>query len=156
MKLFSSLFVLVPTFTILFLIMGSCGLHIGASPLLPASFLTAVFYWILFSPRALPLVSLLLIGLFYDTLLGNELGLSSALLIGSAFLGNKVRPFLLSHNFWIVWGAFSVYSLGYISLYALILKGNLPLFLSWGYSVLLYPAVSWILAHLQGRLHLHV
>jgi len=156
MRALSFLFTLVPTLTILLLIMGSCGLCIGTSPLLPASFLTAVFYWRLFSPRALPLLSLLIIGLFYDALLGHELGLSSALLVGTSLLGNKVRPSLLSHNFWVVWGSFALYSLGYIGLYALFLKGTLALLLSWGYAALLYPAVSWILAHLQSRLHVYV
>ena len=152
MRFFHRSFKSLPFFSVLFIIMGGSHLSIGAYPLLPAFFLIPVYYWLVFHPGWLPLWSLLGIGLFYDGLMGYDLGFSSLLLMLSAFIGQYVRPSLSSHHFPLIWGAFALYSFGYMILYGAVMSGGLPLLVSWVYGVILYPLVAWGLSHLHLRL----
>lgn len=154
---FSRMFLKVlPFFSVLLVIIGGCSLRIGIYPLLPALFLIPTYYWLVFRPDWLPLWSLFGIGIFYDSLMGYELGFSSLLLMLSAFLGQYVRPLLNPHRFLLIWGAFALYSLGYIILYGILTHGRLPLFVSWIYGVILYPLIAWIINHFHLRLQAYV
>jgi len=146
----------LPFFSVLFLITGGSTLCISGYPLLPALFLIPVYYWLVFHPDWLPLWSLFGIGLFYDALMGNELGFSSLLLMLSAFLGRYGRPLLISHNFSLIWGAFGLYSFGYLILYGFLVSGGFPLLVSWAYGVILYPFAAWALSHFYLRLQSYV
>lgn len=152
MRSFHLFFKTLPFFSILFILMIGCTLCIAGYPLLPALFLIPVYYWLVFRPDWLPLWSLFGIGLFYDALMGNELGLSSLLLMLSFFAGQYVRPFLSSHHFPLIWGAYVLYSFSYLILYGVVVSGELPLLVSWIYGVILYPLGAWILSHLHLRL----
>lgn len=152
MKLLSFFLQCIPSFSVLFLIMGGSNLSLGGYPLLPALFLTAVYYWIIFRPEALPVWVLFGIGLFYDSLMGYDLGLSSLLLMLSWFAGHYSRPLFLSRYFYFVWGAYCLYSFVYLFLYGLFMGGGFPLFVSWIYGVFLYPSIAWGLSILHLRL----
>ncbi len=141
-----------PSLSVLFLLMGGCSSTIGGYSLLPSFFLIPVYYWLVFRPDWLPLWSLFGIGLFYDALMGYELGFSSLLLMGSSFLGQYTRPLLNPHRFLLIWGAFGIYSLGYIFVFGFFISGGLPLLVSWMYGVILYPLIAWLLSHLHLRL----
>jgi len=104
----------IPSLTILFMILGCSSLNVGSYPLLPAVFLIPIYYWLVFRPNWLPLWSLFGIGLFYDGLIGNEYCFSCLLLMGSSYLGQHVRPLLNPNRFLLIWGGFSIYSLGYM------------------------------------------
>jgi len=143
----------LPFFSVLFFIVGGSTLSLGGYPLLPALFLIPVFYWLIFRPEWLPLWSLFGIGLFYDALMGYELGFSSLLLMASVFAGQYVRPFLSSYQFLLIWGAFGLYSFGYLILYGIVMSAGFPLLVSWIYGFILYPLVTWGLSHLHLRLH---
>lgn len=149
------LFKVLPVFSILCIIMGGCSLSIGGYPLLPSLALVPVYYWLVYRPDWIPVWSLFLIGLFYDALLGNELGISSILLMSSSFLGQYVRPSLNPHLFHLIWGGFIIYSAGYLVLYALLTFGGFPLLVSWGYGIILYPLLAWALSHLHTWVQSH-
>lgn len=146
----------LPFLSVLFMIMGCCGLSLGGYPLLPGLFLIPIYYWLVYRPHWLPLWSLFGIGLFYDALLRDELGFSCLLLMGSAFLGQYIRPLLNPDQFFLIWGGFSIYSLGYMILYGSFSSGSLPLLVSWIYGVILYPILAWALNHLHVRLQSYV
>jgi rod shape-determining protein MreD len=146
----------LPLFTVLFIILGGCSLRIGEYPLLPALFLIPIYYWLIFRPDWLPLWSLFGIGIFYDALMGSELGFSSLLLVMSAIAGHYARPLLFPQHFFLIWGSFCCYSACYLILYGLLVSGGLPLFISWIYGIVLYPLVAWILSHLHLRLQSNV
>ena len=152
MKLLHRFLKTFPSLSIFFLIMGGSSLTLGGYPLLPSFFLIPVYYWLVFRPDWLPLWSLFGIGLFYDSLLGYELGFSSLLLMGSSLLGQYIRPLLSSHRFLLIWGAFGIYSLGYIIIFGFFTSGGLPLFVSWMYGVILYPLIASLFSHLHVRL----
>lgn len=153
MKLFCWFLKTLPFWSILFVLMGGSALRIGGYPLLPTVFLIPIYYWLVFRPDWLPLESLFGMGLVYDGLMGNELGISSLLLMVSAFLGQYIRPLLSPHQFLLLWGSFGLYSGGYLFLYGLFVSQSIPLLVSWIYGILLYPLMVWILSHLHVRLH---
>ncbi len=152
MKSFHHFLKIFPFLSVLFILIGCCSLSLGGYPLLPALFLIPVYYWLVFHPNWLPLWSLFGIGLIYDALLGYELGFSCLLLMGSAFLGQYVRPLLNPNRFLLIWGGFGIYSLGYMILYSFFSTGDLPFLVSWIYGVSLYPLVVWPLSQLHLRL----
>lgn len=156
MKFLYSLLKSLPFLSVLFLIMGGCSLRMGGYPLLPALYLIPVYYWLVFSPMRLPLWSLFGIGLFYDALIGNELGFSSLLLMLSGFLAPYIRPLLISHSFPLIWGAFGLYSFIFLVFYGLFLGGGVSLIASWFYGIILYPPLAWILSQLHLRLRSYV
>ncbi len=156
MKPFHHLLKIIPFLSVLFLVTGGTSLRLAAYPLLPALYLIPVYYWIVFRPEGLPLWSLFGMGLFYDGLMGNELGVSSVLLMLSGVVGPYVRPFLISYSFPLIWAAFGVYSFIFLFLYGLFLGGGGALLVSWFYGVVLYPPFAWILSHLSLRLRSYV
>jgi rod shape-determining protein MreD len=156
MKPFYHLLRSIPFLSVLFLVMGGASLRLAGYPLLPALYLIPVYYWLIFRPEGLPLWSLFGIGLIYDSLMGNELGFSSVLLMGSGFLGPYTRPLLLSLSFSLIWGAFGVYSFLFLLVYGLFMGGDVSLIVSWFYGFVLYPILVWMLSHLYLRLHAHV
>jgi rod shape-determining protein MreD len=143
---------LLPALSVLWCIVEGSALHIGPLPLLPSFCLIPVYYWSIFRPQDLPLWSLLGLGLFYDSLLGNTLGVSSALLLWGWGASVYIRPFLISYNFVVIWGGFGVYSLGYIFLYMLFQGGGYYLLGSWVCGILLYPLCAWVLSYFHFRL----
>lgn len=156
MKIFLHLFKVLPFLTVLFTIMAGCSLRIGGYPLLPALFLIPVYYWLVFRPGWLPLYSLFSVGIFYDALMGSDLGISSLLLMLSMAVGYYVRPLLNPQHFFLVWGSFCFYSLSYLILYGAFSSGGLSLLFSWIYGAVLYPLIAWVLSHLHLRLQSYV
>lgn len=155
MKFILNLTKILPFLTVIFTIMGGSNLTIGSYPLLPSLFLIPIFYWLVFRPDWLPLWALFIIGLFYDSLLGECLGYTSLLLIASYSLIQYIRPLLSPHHFFSIWGTFGLYSLGYIVLYGFFVSASLPLLISWIYGLILYPMGAWILSLLHLRLQSH-
>ncbi len=147
---------ILPLLSIIFFIMGGCTLTLGGYPLFPALFLISIYYWVVFHPPYLSLGSLFGVGLLYDALIGNELGLSSLLLMLSILLGQYSRPFLSPHRFFFMWGIFCLYSFGYIFLYGIFSSGGIPLFISWIYGIILYPLAIRILNYIYVRARIYV
>lgn len=145
-----------PFISILYVIIMGCSLTLGGYPLLPAFFLIPVYYWLVYRPDWLPLWGLCCIGLFYDSLLGNELGVSSLLLMLSAYFGQYLRPLLNPQHFSLIWGGFILYSLVYLTLYGCFVSGGLPLLISWMHGIVLYPLMAWGLSYLHLWLQAHV
>ena len=156
MKFFSYFLKILPLYSLFIPIIGGANLRIGDFPLLPTLFLIPVYYWLVFRPDWVPLWSLFIVGLFYDALMGTELGISSVLLMVSTLIGYYVRPLLSPHHFYLMWGIFCFYSFCYLTLYGILTSGGWPLVFSWIYGVLCYPLFSWGLSHLHMRLQAHV
>ena len=156
MKPFLCLLKTLPFWSVIFLIIGGSNLRIGEYPVLPALFLIPIYYWLVFRPDWLPLWSLFIIGIFYDALMGTDLGLTSLLLMLSTLVGYYVRPLLNPQYFLLIWGIFCFYSFCYLSLYGFLTSGGISLLFSWLYGILLYPLMAWPLSHLHKRLQIHV
>lgn len=156
MRIFSVFCKSLPCFSIVLLILGGSDLRLGSYPLLPSLFLIPIFYWLVFRPDWIPLWGLFGIGIFYDALMNNTLGLSSFLLMMSVLASHHLRPLLSPQHFYLVWGSFSFYSLCYLSAYGLLTGGRTPLFFSWIYGVILYPLIAWALSRLHVRLQSYV
>lgn len=146
----------LPFWSVIFLITAGSNLRMGGYPLLPALFLIPIYYWLIFRPDWAPLWSLFIIGIFYDALMGTNLGVSSLLLMLSTLIGHYVRPLLNPQSFSLIWGIFCFYSLCYLTLYGFLVSGGLPLFFSWVYGIFLYPLLAWLLSHLHKKLQIHV
>lgn len=156
MKIFTYLVKILPIYSLFIPIIGGANLRIGGFPLLPALFLIPVYYWLVFRPDWVPLWSLFIAGLFYDALMGTELGISSVLLMVSTLVGYYVRPFLSPQRFYLMWGIFCFYSFCYLLLYGVLTSGGWPLVFSWIYGALFYPLLAWFLSYLHMRLASHV
>lgn len=156
MKRFLFFLKTLPFWSVIFLIVGGSNLRIGEYPVLPALFLIPIYYWLIFRPDWLRLWGLFIIGIFYDALMGADLGLSSLLLMISTLVGHHVRPLLNPQYFPLMWGIFCFYSFCYLSLYGFLTSGGPPLLFSWIYGILLYPLIVWLLGHLHTRLQAHV
>jgi rod shape-determining protein MreD len=156
MRVLPYLFKILPMVSIVLLIMGGSDLCIGGYPLQPSLFLIPVFYWLVFRPDWIPLWGLFGIGIFYDALMNNILGLSALLLMVSAVANYHLRPLLTPQSFHLIWGSFCFYSLCYLGLYGILTGGRMPLFFSWIYGVIFYPLIAWALSQLHGKLQAHV
>jgi rod shape-determining protein MreD len=156
MKIWSYFLKTLPLYSLLFPIIGGANLRMGNYPLLPALFLIPVYYWLVFRPDWVPLWSFFIVGLFYDALMGTELGISSLLLMVSTLVSHYMRPFLTPHSFMLMWGTFGFYSFCYMLLYGILTSGGWPLVFSWIYGLLFYPLFSWALSYLHMRLEPHV
>ncbi len=146
----------LPLLSIICSILAASCLTIGNYPLLPVFFLIPVYYWLVYRPDLLPVWILLFIGLFYDALLYNSLGITSLLLVVSSILSQRLRRFLSSPRFLFIWGGFIVYSLGYLLLYGLLTFGGYPLVVSWLYGIIFYPLVFTGLSILHTRMNAYV
>lgn len=156
MKLTSIFIKALPFFSIIFILTMGCSIRIGDYPVMPALFLIPIYYWLVYCPNSLSLLALFCIGLFYDALMGQELGLSSLLLMVSSFLGKYVRPLLNPHHFLLIWCGFGLYIFGYICIYGLFTSNYFSLFMGWVYGVILYPLVAWTLSQLHLRMQAYV
>lgn len=156
MKIFLYSLKIIPFLSVLFIVLGGCSLRLGEYPLLPALFLIPVYYWLIFRPDWLPLWSLFGLGVFYDALMGSELGISSLLLMLSAVPGYYIRPLLTPQHFFLIWGSFCFYSCFYLTLYGFLVSVGTPLLFSWMYGVVLYPLIAWALSQLHLRLQSYV
>lgn len=156
MKIFLYPLKIIPFFSIIFIILIGSNLRISETPLLPALFLIPVYYWLIFRPDWLPLWSLFGIGVFYDALMGSELGISSLLLMLSIVAAHYIRPLLASQQFFLIWASFCFYTFCYLILYGIFGSAGLPLFFSWIYGIVLYPLIAWALSHLHLRLQSYV
>ena len=145
----------LPLISVLCTFMAGAALSLGNYPLLPSFFLIPIYYWLIYRPDLLPLWLLCFIGLFYDALFANEIGISSVLLMGSFFLGQYVKPLLRPDQFYYIWGGYVFYSFGYLFLYALLTSRGFPILISWIYGILFYPLVARGLNFLHLRLNTH-
>lgn len=156
MKFASAFLKTLPFFSVILILIMGCSIRIGEYPVMPALFLIPIYYWLVYYPKFLSLAALFVIGLFYDTLMGQELGLSSLLLMISALLGKKIRPLLSPNQFLLIWCEFGLYSFGYIFIYGFFAPNHFSQFMTWVYGCLLYPLIAWILSHFHLRIQAYV
>ena len=156
MKFITTSLKLLPLLTLLFMIMIGSSWQIGISPLMPTLLLIPVYYWLVYHPSWLPLGGLFVVGLFYDSLMNHDLGLTSFFLMLSALFGPPIRSYLRPDKFPLIWFGFGLFSGCYLLLYSLIISGGFALFISWVNGIILYPLVAWVLSHLHGRIQRHV
>lgn len=145
----------IPILTIFFSILFGGYMTLGGQPLLPSFLLIFAFYWIICRPDLVPIWSLFLIGIFYDVLMMHPIGLTSTFLIISYFVLVRIRHILKPDKFYLFWGSYAVYSLSYLSLYALFTFTFIPSLMSWILALCLYPLVSWSLSNFQIRFLSH-
>jgi rod shape-determining protein MreD len=122
----------------------------------PALPLIGIYYWVVFRPDLMPRILVFVIGLFQDALIGAPFGLSAMVyLLVHAFVLNQ-RRFLVGKPFWVFWSGFAIVAPAAETLTWLIvstLRGAvLPydvVLASIGLTVVLFPAIAWLLLHSQ-------
>lgn len=81
----------------------------------------AIFFWLLFAPKLLPLSTILIIGLLQDTIYLSPLGSTSLVFFFLIFLFEKYNKFFLEPSFLELLLSFLIlFSIGMLSFWALI------------------------------------
>jgi len=129
-----------------------------APPVASALALMAVFYWSIFRADLMSMAGALLVGVTVDMLSGGPFGVNALILLLTHELGVSQRRVFLGSSFLVNWWAFSMTALG-----AGIIAWSISSLLYWhffppqpilagiGLSLLIYPAIYWLLNRLERR-----
>ncbi len=146
--------VLTPSFTaVVFVLAGvvPAGLP-GFSTVTPLLSVAAVFYWVVARPNLMPPASVFGIGLLQDVLSGGPIGLWALTLLLVQYLSLSQRRFLFGQTFSLGWVGFASVVIGAATLawlgaciYYDAFLAPTPLFVQAALTILIYPALAWIL-----------
>jgi rod shape-determining protein MreD len=111
-----------------------------------------IYYWFLFFPKTLPVLSVFIIGIFQDIMFGFPLGLNALFLVTYWLIVGYYKRFLFNKPFNVIWIGFVLSLLYVVLLQSFILckffyyslPQLLPLFFGWYFSCLLYPVMHHI------------
>lgn len=122
----------------------------------PMLTLMAVFYWSVYRPELLPPWVAFVIGLLQDLISGGPVGMTALVLVLVATYVATQRRVFLSRSFMVGWGGFALIALAVAagswavaSVYFGAVMRPAPLLLQAFATVLLYPAMVWLLARAQ-------
>ncbi|MGH7122955.1 MAG: rod shape-determining protein MreD [Stellaceae bacterium] len=125
----------------------------------PAFALMAIYYWTLHRPDLLPIAAVFAVGLLGDLLEGAPLGVSPLVLLLVYALVLTQREHLLMRGFTVVWVGFlvvaaaaAVLQWGVVSLFYGMLIDVRAFLFQGVFTVAVYPAVSYLLTHVQRML----
>jgi len=125
----------------------------------PMVILAAVYYWAIYRPDLLPFSATFAIGLLYDTLAGNPLGLTPLVLLPLHAFAVSQRRFFVKKSFLIGWWGFAVlvipatllswltasaYHGEFIALQPLVFQTLL--------TVAVYPPLAWLFGQVERHL----
>ncbi len=114
--------------------------------------LIIIYYWCLFFPVVLPLMSIFVLGVLQDIIFGVPIGMNSLSLVMFWLFIAYYKRFLISKPFNVIWIGFALCSLYIVLLQMIILckflsytlTQALPLFSQWYFTCLLYPIMHYI------------
>jgi len=104
----------------------------------PEYIISIIFYLLLFSPRSLPFLILILLGLVYDLVMHYPLGLNVILFLYVSYTINLQRKFLLNKNFYTVWMFFVMNIIVILLLKLSLLKFSYSLPIKHNYGIMIY------------------
>ena len=147
-----------PTFLTILLVLPSI-LPIespGVGEIAPMLTVMAVFYWSIYTPEYLPPWIAFAVGLLQDLVSGGPVGMTALILVLVATYVATQRRIFLSRSFVVGWGGFALIALAVAagswavaSLYFGSVLRPAPMVLQALVTVMLYPALVWLLARAQ-------
>lgn len=146
--------------TFLFVLVGQLPLPFPfLSDVAPAFALMSLYYWVVFRPDLMPYVATFGLGIVQDAVAGAPIGLYALVfLLVQAVVLNQ-RRFVIGKPFWVFWAAFTLVApiaaftawvLASVTRGALLAPG--ATFVALTMTVILFPAIAWLLVHAQRRL----
>lgn len=146
--------------TFLFVLIGQLPLPLPfLSDVAPAFALMSLYYWLVFRPDLMPYAAVFGLGIVQDAVAGAPLGLYALVyLLVQAMVLNQ-RRFIAGKPFWVFWSAFALVApiaafaawlLASVTRGALLTPGTALVALVM--TIILFPAVAWLLVHAQRRL----
>lgn len=145
--------------TFAFVLVGQLSLPIPLlSDVAPAFALISLYYWAVFRPDLMPYVAVFGLGIVQDAVAGAPLGMYALVYLLVQALVLNQRRFIVGKPFWVFWSAFALIApVAAIAawLLASVSRGTfLPpatAFVALVMTVVLFPAVAWLLVHTQRR-----
>ena len=145
--------------TFAFVLVGQLPLPIPLlSDVAPAFALISVYYWAVFRPDLMPYVAGFGLGIVQDAVAGAPLGMYALVYLLVQALVLNQRRFIVGKPFWVFWSAFALIApVAAIAAWMLasVSRGTfLPpatAFVALVMTVVLFPAVAWLLVHTQRR-----
>lgn len=125
----------------------------------PGLGLLAVFYWSIWRPDLMPAPFVFAVGLVHDLAAGMPLGLTSLVYVATHWLCISQRQVLVLASFPVGWAALALVASGgsvlqwiLATLYHLRLVAPQPVLVQMAETVIVYPAVYWLLSRTETGL----
>ena len=125
----------------------------------PAFALISLYYWVVFRPDLMPHIAVFGLGIVQDAVAGAPLGMYALVYLLVQALVLNQRRFIAGKPFWVFWSAFalvapiaafSTWFLASVARGALLAPGTA--FVGLVMTIILFPAIAWLLVHAQRRL----
>jgi len=124
----------------------------GFSTVAPMFSVAAIFFWVVARPSLMPPAAVFGVGLLQDVLSGGPLGLWALTLLIVQYLAFSLRRFIIDQSFVLGWVGFSAIVLGAAAMawvgaciYYGVIFSVLPISVQAALTILVYPALTWIL-----------
>lgn len=150
---------LMPTLTTLFCVFAGvipAGIP-GFSAVSPLFSVAAIFFWVVSRPNLMPPAAVFAIGLLQDVLSGGPIGLWALTLLMVQYLSLSQRRFVVGQTFVLGWIGFSAIVIGAAGLtwlgaciYYGVLFSPAAVLIQAALTILVYPAVAWILVNISS------
>jgi rod shape-determining protein MreD len=151
---------LVPVVTTFaFVLIGQLALPLPLlSDVAPAFALISLYYWVVFRPDLMPYMAVFGLGIVQDAVAGAPLGMYALVYLLVQALVLNQRRFIVGKTFWVFWSAFALVApiaaiaawiLASLSRGVFLAPGTA--FVALVMTVVLFPAVAWLLVHTQRR-----
>lgn len=150
---------LIPTLTTLFCVFAGvipAGIP-GFSTVSPLFSVAAIFFWVVSRPNLMPPAAVFAIGLLQDVLSGGPIGLWALTLLMVQYLSLSQRRFVAGEPFGMGWIGFSAIVAGAAALtwvgaciYYGVLFSPASVLIQAALTILVYPAVAWILVNISS------
>lgn len=152
---------LVPvTTTFLFVLVGQLPLPVPMlSDVAPAFALISLYYWLVFRPDLMPYAAVFGLGIVQDAVAGAPFGMYALVYLLVQALVLNQRRFVAGKPFWVFWSGFALVApiAAFAAwLLASLLRGTLlepgTALVALAMTIILFPAVAWLLVHAQRRI----
>lgn len=124
----------------------------------PAFALISLYYWVVFRPDLMPYAAVFAIGIVQDAVAGAPFGLYALVYLLVQSLVLNQRRFIVGKPFWVFWSGFALVApIAVFSTWILasILRGALltpgTALVELVMTIILFPAIAWVLLHTQRR-----
>ena len=145
--------------TFLFVLIGQLPLPVPLlSDVAPAFALISLYYWIVFRPDLMPYAAVFGLGIVQDAVAGAPFGLYALIYLLVQALVLNQRRFIVGKPFWVFWigfamvapvAAFATWMLASLLRGTLLAPGTA--FVALVMTIILFPAIAWLLVHAQRR-----
>lgn len=146
--------------TFLFVLVGQLPLPVPMlSDVAPAFALISLYYWLVFRPDLMPYAAVFGLGIVQDAIAGAPFGMYPLVYLMVQALVLNQRRFVAGKPFWVFWSGFALVApiAAFTAwLLASLLRGTLlepgTALVGLAMTIILFPAVAWLLVHAQRRI----